>query len=114
MSHIKKEDYINPCIYSIDKNNNPSFKWSKLTDKGHFGISKFIFSNGSGFLCDYKGKYGLTQWASGICDNNKNLDKIKECFETKEFKKIIKSIQLDSSSYNQGCYVLTTLRFLRF
>jgi hypothetical protein len=40
-------------IYSINKNNIPSLKWT------YFKLSKFIFSNRLGFLCNYKGMYSL-------------------------------------------------------
>jgi hypothetical protein len=47
MSHTKTEKHIYPCVYSINKQNIPSFKWSEITNKGHFGICKFIFTNGA-------------------------------------------------------------------
>ena len=100
MSHIESDIFINPCIYSINKKNIPSFKWSEITNKGHFGICKFIFNNGAGFLCDTNGDYGLTQWASGIEDEKDNLQLIEQAFRSKKFIKIKEAIHLDSSSYN--------------
>jgi hypothetical protein len=100
MSHIKTDEYIYPCIYSINKQNIISYKWSSKNDKGHFGISKFIFTNGSGFYCDINGIYGLTQWASGIEDIPENLYLIEKTFNSLQFNKIKDAIQLDSSSYN--------------
>ena len=77
MSHTKTEKHIHPCVYSVNKQNIASFKWSNITTKGHFGICKFIFTNGAGFYCDGNGEYGLTQWASGINDEKSNLPLIK-------------------------------------
>ena len=100
MSHTKTTTHIHPCIYSINKENISSFKWSEITSKGHFNICKFIFTNGAGFYCDIDGKYGLTQWASGIDDTIENLPLIEKAFRSKKFNKIKDAIQLDSSSYN--------------
>jgi hypothetical protein len=100
MSHTKTEKHIHPCIYSINKLNVPSFKWSEITDKGHFGICKFIFTNGAGFNRDDDGIYGLTQWASGINDTKENLVLIEKAFRSSKFNRIKEAIHLDSSSYN--------------
>jgi 16S rRNA G966 N2-methylase RsmD len=100
MSHTKTEKHIYPCVYSINKNNELSFKWSEITDKGHFKICKFIFTNGAGFYCDENGTYGLTQWASGIINTKDNLKLIEKAFRSEKFNKIKNAIQLDSSSYN--------------
>ena len=63
MNSIKTDIFKYPCIYSIKKNNTPSFKYSSLNDKGHFGISKVIWASGAtGFIIDKNGEYGMTQW----------------------------------------------------
>lgn len=100
VSGIKDKKYKYPVVFSINKNNELSLKYSNCNDRGMFGEPKFIFSNGSGFYCDPKGEYGLTQWAYCIYDDVKNLDKIKTAFCCEKFKKIIAAIKLDSSSYN--------------
>jgi len=100
MSNVKTNVHIYPCIYSINKKNENLYKWSKINNKGHFGIIKFIFSNGAGFCCDINGKYGMTQWSSGIEDKKENLPKIEVAFRSIQFNKIKKAIQLDSSTYN--------------
>ncbi len=86
MSHNKTSKFNKPVIYSINKDNIPSLKWSS-ENKGHFGFPKFIFTNGAGFIIDDKGKYGLTQWASGIEDNKSNLKNIYKAFTSNKFKK---------------------------
>jgi len=100
VSNIKNSEFKYPVIYSIDKNNKPNLRWSNTDKNGHFGLSKFIFSNGSGFILDNDGKYGLTQWSYCIYDTPENFNKILKCFNNNRFKKIIKAIKLDSSTYN--------------
>ena len=100
MSKLKNNNYIHPCIYTINKNNIPTLFYSNINTNGHFNEIKFIFTNGSGFICDYNGEFGITQWGSGIIYNKENLDDIEKCFRSIKFNKIKKAIQLDSSTYN--------------
>ena len=97
---IKNETFKYPVVYSINKNNELSLKYSLKNTNGHFGLTKFIFSNGAGFYCDISGEYGLTQWAYCIYDEQDNLNKIETMFRNEHFKKIIRAIHLDSSAYN--------------
>jgi hypothetical protein len=62
MNNLETNEFKYPCVYTINSNNIISKKWSRLNDK-HFGITKFIFSNGNGYYKDVNGDYGLTQWA---------------------------------------------------
>jgi len=100
VSKTKNNEFKYPVVYSINKNNELLLRYSNTNEKGHFGKSKFIFSNGTGFYCDKKGDYGLTQWSYCIYDNEKNIDFIEKVFRNFKFNKIKDSIQLDSSSYN--------------
>ena len=100
MSHDKTAEHVHPVIYSINKDNVPSFKWSNTTNKGHYGVSKFVFTNGAGFLCDATGEYGISQWGSGIVDSIENLPLIERAFRNPRFQDIKRAIQLDSSNYN--------------
>jgi hypothetical protein len=97
---IKNETFKYPVVYSINKNNELSLKYSLKNTNGHFGLTKFIFSNGEGFYCDLSGEYGLTQWAYCIYDEQENLNRIEKMFRNENFKKIIKAIHIDSSAYN--------------
>jgi hypothetical protein len=97
---IKNETFKYPVVYSINKNNELSLKYSLKNTNGHFGLPKFIFSNGAGFYCDLSGEYGLTQWAYCIYDEPEKLIHIEKMFRNENFKKIIRAIHLDSSSYN--------------
>ena len=87
-------------VYTINKENVISKIWSNRNDNGHFGVCKFIFSNGAGFYCDFLGEYGLSEWAYSIEDTVENLPKIERVFRSKRFNDIKDAIQLDSSSYN--------------
>jgi hypothetical protein len=101
MSSIKNDEYKYPCIYSINKNNIPSFKYSNINDKGHFGISKVIWGGGAtGFILDENGDYGLTQWASAITDDKNKLILIKKALESNTFNNIIKSISVSKQEIN--------------
>ena len=100
MSRNKTNDNIYPCIYSIPKVGPPSIYWSNTNEKGHFGRSKFIFSNGAGTIKDPTGQYGLTQWAYCIYDEPQNLENIEKAFKDPDFKKVINAIHVDGQNYN--------------
>lgn len=101
MSKEKDDKHIYPCIYSINKNNKPIIRWSSRNDLGHFGVKKFIFSNGIGIIKDKIGEYGLTEWVySFICKNNKELEDMERIFKTKKFQNFIDAINLTSERYN--------------
>ena len=100
MSHDKTDEHVHPVIYSINKENVPSFKWSNTKNKGHYGVAKFVFTNGAGFMCDTNGEYGISQWGSGIVDSVENLPLIERAFRNPRFQEIKRAIQLDSSNYN--------------
>ena len=96
----KNEIFKYPVVYSINAKNKLSLKYSNTNKNGHFGESKFIFSNGNGIYIDLKGEYGLSQWAYCIYDSEEKLDLIYKVFSTSLFQNIKRAIQLDSSSYN--------------
>jgi len=100
VSKIKTVEFKYPVVYSINKNNELSLRYSNTNKNGHFGLSKFIFSNGAGLYCDNNGDYGLTQWSYCIYDINENLPLIEKTFRSSKFNKIKDAIQLDSSTYN--------------
>jgi len=100
ISTEKKKPYLFPVIYSIGKEGNLKLRYSSTNQNGHFGRTKFIFTNGAGFYCDNDGKYGLTQWAYCIYDNVENLGLIENCFRSEAFRMVVEAIKLDSSAYN--------------
>ena len=100
MSNVQTTEFKYPCIYSINVDNKTSLKYSSIITRGHFGIPKVIFSNGMGTIIDTNGKYGLTQWASGIVDDKRNLQGIYNCLTNPKFKEIILAINLSSDAIN--------------
>jgi hypothetical protein len=101
MSSIKDDNFKFPCVYSINKKNVASFKYSNINDKGHFDIPKVIWGSGAtGFIIDKNGKYGLTQWASAIVDDPDKLELIKKALESKKFDKLIKTISVSKAEIN--------------
>ena len=99
-SNIQTDEHKYPCVYSINVKNIISKKWSSCNDKGHFDITKFIFSNGSGSYKDYDGEYGLTEWAYAFKCNKEEMNDVEKAFNSKEFNNIIDAIKLTSNKYN--------------
>ena len=66
-----------------------------------FGIPKVIWGGGAtGFIVDKKGKYGLTEWCSGITDDVENLENIKKCLDSEKFKIVIKATSVSKAEIN--------------
>ena len=77
ISREKNEEFKYPIIYTVKSNGEPQIWYSKVNDRGHFGMPKIVFSNGagSGIFIDESGEYGLSQFSYGIVEND--LDKLK-------------------------------------
>jgi hypothetical protein len=92
MQRTKDEKYKYPCVYTVNSKSNITYYYSS-EKKGHYGVSKLIWSNGRissiGSYIDINGDYGLTQFAYAIIDKPENLHKIKEAFDSKEFRKLM-------------------------
>jgi hypothetical protein len=103
MSKTKTEEYKYPCVYTVNSKSEPTFFYSSI-QQGHFGVPKFIWSNGSissiGSYVDMNGDYGLTQFAYAIVDKQKNLPKIKKVFDSKEFRNIMELCAVGQISVN--------------
>jgi len=93
MSLTQTDEFKYPCVHSIPKK-GVRFMYSKVNDKGHFGVSKVIFGCGgiNETIIDMEGRYGMTQYAMAIqVDNLEEATDIKKALESDKFKKIIKS-----------------------
>ena len=102
MAHNESDIFKYPCIYSVNRSNELSFKWSNTRDKGMFDIPKVIFGSGAtGFIIDEEGKYGLTQWATGIVDDIENLESIKNVLNSVKFKDIILATSVSKAEINR-------------
>ncbi len=97
----KNETFQYPCVYSVNRQNQLTLKWSSTNENGHFGIPKVIFGSGAtGFYVDKNGDYALTQWATGIVDEPENLEKIASVLDSNEFKNIIKAMSMSKQEIN--------------
>lgn len=105
MAPIQTEEYRFPCIYTVKKGDIPRIIYSNVNDKGHFGKSKLIWSNGRiisvGSIIDENGNYGLTQYSYGIVENSENLTKLKECFDSPNFRTLMHSCAVSDMSVNR-------------
>ena len=104
MSKTKNNQHKYPCIYTINSNSEAKLWYSSINNKGDFGKSKLIWSNGRissiGSFIDENGEYGLMEYASAIVDNKKNLSKIKKAFDSKEFKFLMEQCSVGQLSIN--------------
>jgi hypothetical protein len=74
-----------PCVYMVSYKSEPTFWYSNL-NKGHFGIPKVIWANGSsGVISDKDGTYGLTQFSRAIIDDVDNLEYIEKALKNQDF-----------------------------
>jgi len=109
MSKEKTKKFKYPCFYCINKGDAASFFYSS-EEKGHFGISKFIWSNGYipsfGCIVDPKGEYGMTQFCYAIVDEPKNLDNIKKAFDSKAFRNLMFDCKMSENSLNRKVLAL--------
>ena len=98
MSKTKTEEFKYPCVYTVNSKSEPSFFYSSK-QHGQFDVPKLIWSNGGnpGSYVDINGDYGLTQFAYAIVDKPENLQKIKEVFDSKEFRNL-----MELSTFGQG------------
>jgi hypothetical protein len=107
MSKEQTDEFKYPCTYTVMKK-GPKFFYSNTKEKGHFGISKFIWGNGEidyiGSIVDKNGEFGLTQFTYGLVENSENLDEIKRVFDGVEFKKILNMCCIGKFSVNEKIF----------
>lgn len=93
MSKVQSNQFIYPCVYTINHLSQPTFYYSSTNNNGHFGIPKVIWSNGRissvGSYVDEIGEFGLTQFAYAIVDGIENLPNIKRALDSAKFKKLM-------------------------
>jgi hypothetical protein len=101
MSKTKTSEYKYPCVYTVNSKSEPTYYYSSK-QQGHFGVSKLIWSNGgnTGSYIDMNGNYGLTQFSYAIGDIPENLKKIKEVFDSKEFRYLMELSTLGQGHIN--------------
>ena len=95
VTEIETVEYKYPCIYSVLKDGTINLRWSSINNKGHFGLAKVVFSNGSSApIIDEYGKYGLTEFAYAIVDTPENLHLIQKAMLSEKFLKLMADCQL--------------------
>jgi len=93
MSSIKGQDFKYICVHSTPKS-GIRYMYSKVNDRGHFGVSKVIFGESGIYkpVIDMEGKYGMTHGAMAIkVDNLEEATSISKVIESDKFDKIIQS-----------------------
>lgn len=90
-SKEETEEFKYPIVYVTYKDGSINRMYSSTNKKGHFGIPKVIWSNGSAStpIVDESGKYGLTQFAYAIVDDIENLPFIQKALLNPDFKKLM-------------------------
>lgn len=101
MSLEKNDEFNLPCVYTITQKNGIKV-WYSSQNKGHFGVSKLIWTNGLGTypIVDMNGEYGLTQFSYAIVDKTENLEKIKNAMEHDRFLKMCEYIKFTNNKYD--------------
>ena len=93
MSSIKSQEFKYPCVHSTPKA-GIRYMYSKVNDRGHFGVSKVIFGESGIYkpVIDMEGKYGMTHGAMAIqVDNLEEATFISKVIESDKFDKVIQS-----------------------
>lgn len=105
ISKDKSDIHKYPIIYSTTVV-SPTIWWSSTKDNGHFGISKLILNPCSpiGYVIDYDGKYGLSQFCVGIVGDKKYLDMVANVFanqKTNGFAEFMESCHFTDKIFNK-------------
>ncbi len=93
MSSSQSQDFKYPCVHSTPKS-GIRYMYSKVNDKGHFGVAKVIFGDSGIYnpVIDMEGKYGMTQHSMAIkVDSLEEATNISKVIESDKFDKIIQS-----------------------
>ena len=112
MSKMYDNDFIYPCVYTVNYLSQPTFYYSTLNTNGHFGVAKVIWSNGRissvGSYVDMTGEFGLTQFSYAIVDDVENLPNIKKALDSPRFKKLMELCAVGQLTINHK--VISTFR----
>jgi len=110
VSNEQTDEFKYPCVYMMPKNGLPRLKYTSINDKGHFGISKLIWSNGRiisvGSLIDTNGEYGITEFAYAIIDDSDKLPYIKKAFDNPNFRYLMEQCSISDMSINRKVIAL--------
>ena len=93
ISDTKDDEFKYPCIHSTPQSGT-RYMYSKVNDKGHFGVSKVIFGESgiNDVIIDMDGEYCMTQGAMAIeVDNIEEAESIKDALLSDKFKVVLKA-----------------------
>ena len=93
VSSKETHEFKYPCVHSTPKA-GIRYMYSKVNDRGHFGVSKVIFGESGIYkpVIDMEGKYGMTHGAMAIqVDNLEEATFISKVIESDKFDKVIQS-----------------------
>ena len=112
MSRESSDEFVYPCVYTVDYLSQPTFYYSNTNENGHFEIPKVIWSNGRissvGSYVDETGEFGLTQFSYAIVDDVQNLPNIKKALDSTKFKKLMELCAVGQLTINHK--VISTFR----
>ena len=112
VSKTQNDEFIYPCVYTVNYLSQPTFYYSSTNENGHFGIPKVIWSNGRissvGSYIDDTGEFGLTQFSYAIVDEVENLPFIKRTLDSLKFKKLMELCAVGQLTINHK--VISTFR----
>jgi len=102
MQKQQNDEFKYPCVYNTMKDGTINFWYSNVNNKGHFNISKVIWSNGGASMpiIDANGEYGVTEFSYAIVDELKNLSFIQKAMLNPDFIKIMKYSNGTKQRYN--------------
>jgi hypothetical protein len=91
MSVEKNNEFKFPCVYTTLKDGTINLRYTNDRSRGHFNISKVIWSNGGATtpIIDKNGEYGMTQHSYGLVDEKENLEDIKRALLNPKFLELI-------------------------
>jgi len=112
VSKVQENNFIYPCVYTVNYLSQPKLHYSSTNENGHFGIPKVIWSNGRissvGSYIDETGEFGLTQFSYAIVDEVENLPFIKTALDSLKFKKLMELCAVGQLTINHK--VISTFR----
>lgn len=105
MSQEKKGEFKYPVVYSTPID-SPTIWYSSTNQNGHFGVSKLILNpcRPIGFVIDYEGKYGMSQFCVGIVGDNAYIDMVADVIKNQKingFTEFMESCHFTDKVFNK-------------
>ncbi len=108
----KTKKFKYPVVYSINRQNKPTFFYADTNKNGFFGIPKVIFASGAtGFIIDEKGKYGCTNFAKGMVVPKKELKRLYKYVFSEKFKILENALSISFREINYKAMGLLNKNF---